>query len=93
MRRPGRSAWGGDTLEIASRDHRGQGAFGPGESFQQPVGEERPCPKLRDRDIYGANPGVEVAVTVTVADVGTGLAGGGVISTEDLVCLGGQDLR
>ena len=76
--------------QVASE--RGQGPFGAGAPFQQPVREEGTGPQFRDGDVDGTDAGIQRAVAVPVADVGAGLRCGGVLGAADLVGLGGEDL-
>ena len=79
-------------FQVAGGDHGGQGTFGPGAPFQQPVREERAGSEFGHGDVDGADPGVEVAVAVAVSDVGASITGGGVVGAADLVGLGREDL-
>ena len=53
--------------EVTVRDDRDQRGLGPLTALEQPVREVSPLPQLRDRDIDGPDPGVQVAVPVAVA--------------------------
>jgi len=68
-------------------DQRGLGALA---SFHEPLWEIGALAELRDRNIDGADAGVEVAVPVAVALRDTVGAGFAPFGTDDGVCVGGQ---
>ena len=81
---------GGDPEQVAGRDHRGQCRLGPAAALQQPLGEVGALAQLGDRDVQGADPGVQVAVPVAVAAVGPRLVAGTVGGTTHAVGIGGE---
>jgi len=58
---------GGHAGEVAVRDHGDQRGLGALASFEQPLGEVGALPELGDRDVDGADAGVQVAAAVAVA--------------------------
>jgi hypothetical protein len=56
-----------DASEVAVRDDSDQRRLGAFAALQQPLGEVGALPQLRDRNIDRAHPGVEIAVTITIA--------------------------
>lgn len=69
-------------------DHRGFGAFA---AFEEPLGEIRALPQLRDRDVYGSDTGIEFTGAVTVAGIHSVSRGLAVFGAADLVCFGGEE--
>ena len=76
---------GRDPEQVAGRHHRRQGLLGPLPPLQQPVRIQRPGAELGNRDIEGADAGVEIAVTVAVAGVDPLVAAFAVAGAADRV--------
>ena len=57
----------GDPGQVTVRDHGDQRSLGAFAALQQPLREVRARAQFRDRDVDRADPGVQIAVPVTVA--------------------------
>jgi len=60
-------AAGADAGEVAVRDHGDQRGLGSFAALEEPLGEVGALAELGDRDLDGADPGVQVTVAVAVA--------------------------
>ena len=82
---------GRDPQQVARRHHTGQRRLRPGMPRQEPLREERALPQFRDRDIYGADPSIQVPMPVPITPVQALRRARTVLRPTHRVRLRGQD--